>query len=115
MRLAEQGIKMFVDPKNYVFHNELDRIGLEMRMIRYFKGAVNRRRAFEMGHKEYEIHYSLFKIIVYRTLWPAKKIIVCLTKIIPNKKALDFIYFRLAHVLLGIFIFGGYNNFKADF
>jgi GT2 family glycosyltransferase len=112
MRLKHEGVKMFVDPNNYVYHNEIDRIGLEMRMARYYNGAINRKIAFDLGHTEYEIKYTPIKRLAYSFLWPTRKLIIFFANLIPNRVFLDFIYFKVAHLLLGIFIFGGYHSKK---
>lgn len=109
-RFKEAGIKMFIDPDNYVYHNELDRISLETRLTRYYNGAINRRRAFELGHAEYEIKYSVLRRTICKLLLPLKKLIILSTKMIPNIKALDFFYFKAAHVLIALAIFEGYHS-----
>lgn len=109
-RLQQQGIKMFVDPKNYVIHNEIDRISLENRLARYYNGATNRRKAFEMGHSSYKINYSLIKKILLYLLVPFYDLIIRISKVIPNNSKFDSLYFKTANVLLAMAIFKGYNK-----
>jgi GT2 family glycosyltransferase len=109
-RIKTAGYKLYVDPKVYVNHNELDRISLESRLKRYFNGAINRRKAFEMGHKSYEIPYSATKKILLTLTLPFYHFIIQLTKLIPNKNSFDWLYFRFCHLLLALSIFKGYSH-----
>lgn len=113
-RLIGLNIELYIDPSNYVFHNELDRIGLEQRLSRYINGSINRRKAFDMGHKEYEIVYSKNKKMILKLISNFKKQLIYITKIIPNIEFFDKIYFRLSHILIAIAIYEGYINTKES-
>lgn len=109
-RLFNNGIKMYVDPDNYVFHNELDRISLESRLARYYNGAINRRKAFELGHVSYEIKYSKLKSLALLVLLNFYKLIIRFSKLIPNSIKFDRVYFKLANVLIALAIYRGYTK-----
>jgi GT2 family glycosyltransferase len=109
-RLREAGVKMFVDPSNYVFHNEMDRVTLEARISRYRNGAVNRRKAFDLGNKSYEVKYSTAKKMILQLILPFEKVLFVMAKLIPNRRVFDPLYFKLANVLIATAIFGGYTK-----
>jgi GT2 family glycosyltransferase len=109
-RLFELKIRMYVDPQNYVFHNEMDRVTLQTRISRYYNGAINRRKAFEMGNKSYEIRYPAFKKIMISMILPFETLLFSVAKIIPNKPSLDRLYFKIANVLIATSIYKGYTK-----
>jgi glycosyltransferase involved in cell wall biosynthesis len=107
-RLVKMGIQLFIEPRVFVLHNEIDKIDLKSRLNRLKAGAYNKRMAFDMGMKEYEIRYSLFKRSCYPILSFSKKIIIGCSKLIPNAKVFDHCYRMMAHILIGTVIFEGY-------
>ncbi len=109
IRLKKLNVKMYVDPTIYVYHNETDRIGLEQRLSRYYNGAVNRKKALEMGYEHYRIHYSSSKKLTLNFLSKLKRPIIAFTKLIPNVELFDWIYFLLSHLLIAVSIFEGYH------
>ena len=114
-RLIELNAELYVDPSNYVFHNELDRIGLEQRLSRYINGSINRRKAFEMGHKEYEIVYSKNKKMILKIISNFKNPLIFFTKIIPNIEFFDKLYYSITHILIAIAIYEGYTSTEESF
>ena len=110
VRLAALDVKMFIDPQIYVFHNELDRISLESRVHRYYNGAVNRRKALDLGIEEYRISYTPARRLLMKMLLPLKKALLFSAGLIPNKLVFDPLYFRLSHVLIAIAIYEGYSK-----
>ena len=112
IRLNQLNVELYIDPSNYVFHNELDRIGLEQRLNRYVNGAINRRKAFDMGYKDYEIIYSKNKKLQLKNICRFKKLLIIFTKTIPNLKIFDKLYFKISHILIAIAIYEGYTDSK---
>ena len=112
LRLNQLNVELYIDPSNYVFHNELDRIGLEQRLNRYVNGAINRRKAFDMGYKDYEIIYSKNKKLQLKNIFRFKKLLIIFTKTIPNLKIFDNLYFKISHILIAIAIYEGYTDSK---
>ncbi len=110
IRLKKIGIKLYVDAENYVFHNEIDRISLENRLSRYINGSINRRKAVDLGYKEYEIKYSASKKLVTAILLPFRGMLIGICKLIPNRKSFDWIYFKVANVLIALSIYKGYHG-----
>ena len=107
-RLVKSGVRLFIDPKHYVLHNESDKINLEARLKRLKTGAHNQRQAYDMGMKEYFIPYSLIKIVSYSVLSKIKTVLLLFCHLIPNLTVFDFFYRWLAHLLIGVVIFEGY-------
>ena len=110
IRLKNMGVKFYVDSENYVFHNEIDRISLEGRLLRYSNGAINRRKAYELGYEEYKVEYSPIKNLLLLVLLPFKEILMVVAETIPNSTTFDFIYFKFAHILIALSIFKGFKN-----
>jgi GT2 family glycosyltransferase len=112
-RLKAAGNKLYIDPRYTVWHNESDRILLEGRLARTRLQGVARRRAVELGMKDYAIHYSPVKRIAYSVLLRLRPAIVGLTKSLPNSNAFDPIYQKNIHLLYAIDIYDGYTNFQS--
>ncbi len=111
-RLKNRNVPLFIEPNQYVLHNETDKIDLINRLNRFKIGAVNKRQALEMGMKEYYIAYPFYKKCLYTLLLKFKKPLISLCRKIPNRKEFDFISFKIFHLLIGIVIFEGY--YKQD-
>lgn len=112
LRLKQKDIRQFIDPTQFVLHNEKDRINLTARLNRIQTGAYNRQQGYEMGLKEYDLSFSVFKIITYTILSQIKGMLFLFLKLIPNKIYFDFIYGGIVHILIGTVIFEGYYKKK---
>jgi len=111
-RLRKAGIRMFIDPNNYVFHNEMDRVTLPARLKRFHSGAANRRRAHDMGMEGYEIKYTGKKRKLLSAMLPFESALVAFAKLIPNRRAFDLLYFKMANALIALTIYKGYTGKK---
>jgi hypothetical protein len=81
---------------------------LEAQMARIKGGAANRRRAYEMGLKDYFVAYPPQRVLAYNCLRKAKSLLIAIAHQIPNAAACDLLYRRLAHLLIGVAFFEGY-------
>lgn len=119
VRLKQNGIKMYIDPRVFVYHNEIDRINLKNRLKRLQTGAYNKRMAYDMGLSEYKLEYPNTKLTILHILSapPIQKILVNSGLFIEklNARFLDKIYFKLVHILIAICIFNGYYKKKSNF
>lgn len=107
-RLKEVGVKLFIDPTQIVYHNELDRIGLASRLNRIKAGALNKRQAVELGMTEYQIHFSKVQLACFAALSRVKTVLFALSQAVPNSTWFDPIYRRIAVALVGTVTFEGY-------
>jgi GT2 family glycosyltransferase len=113
-RLRARGIRLFVDPGEFVLHDERDKLRLESRLARMKTGAANKRHAFEMGMKEYELRFPPHKAAAYTLLLPLQGLLRAAAGALPNARWCDPLYGRLAHVLVGVAIFEGYGAATAS-
>jgi glycosyltransferase involved in cell wall biosynthesis len=111
-RLKENGVTFYIFPLSTVFHNEEDRVYIEPWLQRKRRGGETRRVAVQMGLTQLKIKYSKWKYLVLKILVNIQSALFVALKIIPNKKYLDFIYFKLINILLATAIFNGYCSKK---
>lgn len=109
-RLAEAGVKMYVDPTNMIFHNEEDRMELENWLERKRRGAITRKVAVGLGYKNLELRYSFPKRIVYEISYGLRKSLLATLKHWPATGRFDASYFMLVNLLLGAYSYAGYTK-----
>lgn len=111
-KLKEKNIKMFFSYEDIVYHNEADRTKLINMMAIYKSYSVTRRIGVSIGYSEFAQTFSSPKKIIYQLLLPLKQILYKITLAIPNLVLLDFFYFKMVSLLLGISSFEGYYKTK---
>lgn len=109
-RLNKGGIQLYIDSNFYVYHNESDKMNVDLRLKRINIGAFNKRFAYDNGAKEYFIKYSALKYFFYTISSPFYFILLKILKLIPNYIFFDFLFFKLFNLLIGVVIFKGYNK-----
>ncbi len=107
-RLLQGGVKLYIDSTQLVYHNELDRTGLAGRLNRLKAGAINKRRALELGMTEYRMDFSGFRFARSAFLSSLKPALLALAEAIPNSPCFDPIYRRLVDALIAAVVFEGY-------
>jgi GT2 family glycosyltransferase len=107
-RLANTGVKMYVDPKTFVLHNEADRLTLRSRLNRTIASGYNRRTAMEEGLTDYSITYSQSKLRFYALVKPFKGLLLFSAGMLPNITLFDPLYRKLVGGLIGISLYQGY-------
>lgn len=113
-KLKENNIKMFFSYEDVVYHNEADRIKLVNMMGIYNSHSITRKIGVSIGYKEFDLNLSPSKKTFYQLLLPIKSIIYRLTIAMPNWAALDFVYFKMVSILLGLSSYEGYYNTKIS-
>ncbi len=113
-RLRERGMRLYIEPRYFVLHNELDKIDLYSRLNRLKTGAFNKRQAHEMGLPGYETTYSTFKKIVYPICSALKSVLLFHAAFFSKFRLLDFAYRKVVHVLIGTAIYEGYYRRDAE-
>jgi glycosyltransferase involved in cell wall biosynthesis len=113
-RLREKDIAVYVDPNNTIYHNEADRLEIEPWLERKKRGAITRRVAVSLGHKDLLLHYPAWKRFFYSMLYGIRKPLIGLLNNWPKKQSLDFLFSRLVTILLGAYSFKGYTGKEAD-
>jgi GT2 family glycosyltransferase len=109
-RLESKKFKMFVDTSSIMYHNEEDRLEMNSWLLRKERGGVTRKIAVEYGFGEIEINYNPLKKIVYSCNPVLIPILKFLVKCISRFGILDPISFACYKMLLGIYIYKGYNK-----
>ncbi len=107
-RMRAQGIKIFIEARQTVYHNEADKLDLQVWLKRNYHGAITTRIGFEMGFTQFENKTRPVKRFFYRLISPFEPVLQFSLKVLPNTKMLDAIAFRIIHLLLGIALFKGY-------
>jgi len=108
--LQRAGIKLLINTKVIVFHNEEDRIELKNWLQRQVRGSETRKIGVRIGYSELSIHYSFFKRMILPVLLLIKPLIVWVADTVPNYKWLDIIYFRIVLTLQAVSIYEGYSK-----
>ena len=110
LKLKKNNIVNYIDTRTRIYHNELDRITPVNWLDRKERGATTRRIAVEMGLLELTIKYNNLKKMIYKLLIFLKPVLLLTLKIIPNGKIYDKLYFKMINLLLGLYIYKGYNS-----
>ena len=111
-RINAAYFKIFIEPTEIVYHNEEDKLDLNIWMQRNYNAGVTRKIAFELGNKEVELVISKAKQTIYNIIWPFRKIMFYMILLLSKNPLFDFFSFKLIHLLIGLFIFKGYNRNK---
>ena len=111
-RMRKNGIKIYIEPKETVYHNEADKLDLEVWLKRNYHGAITTRIGFEMGFTQFENKTGKVKQLIYRLLMPFEPLLRFKLKVIPNHPIFDFSAFRIIHLLLGLALYKGYFRGK---
>lgn len=109
--LTKSGIKVFISPSDIIFQNESDRIVLRSMLDRSRRGAITMRKA-EIAGYETSVTFSRTRKIFYPFFVHFQSPIYRLIKLIPNKRALDPVYFKLTNLLLSLSFYEGYYTRK---
>jgi GT2 family glycosyltransferase len=109
-RLKKKGVKFYVDPLHYVFHNEEDRMNVINWLNRNVRSGETRKVAVTLGYRELSLKSSLLKTMAYRMLIPLRSFFIFLLGMIPPAKIFDPVYFALVNLLQGISIRKGYYS-----
>lgn len=109
-RLNTLGIRVFLDPLNMIFHNEEDRLEVESFLERKKRGAITRRVAVNLGHRDLDVPYNFLKRTIYRLVFSCRKMILYLLRKWPQTRKLDKLYFLLINILFGAYTFIGFTQ-----
>ena len=109
-RLQKLNKALYIFPSSMVFHNEIDRLDLQAWLARKKRGSETRKAAVKMGYSELTLKPGLAKKMILQVLILLKPILYFLLKLIPNKRVMDFFFFKLVNILLATVIFEGYNR-----
>jgi glycosyltransferase involved in cell wall biosynthesis len=112
-RLEKARVQPYIYPNSTMYHNEADRMNLKAWLARKRRGGETRRVAVELGHQELAYEYGLIKGSVYRLTDLLQPVVLSLLIIIPNKVALDPLYFNIINLLLGTALYSGYQTLPA--
>ena len=113
-RLSKAGIRIYVDPKNMIYHNEADRIDVENWLERKKRGAITRRVGIAVGYSELEISYPFYKKYFYRFIYSTRRLLLAIVKGWPATKSFDGAFFLLVNILLGTYSCIGYHSKEAE-
>ena len=105
--LKKNGLEVYISPSDIVFQNESDRLKLHSMLERSRSGALTLRMAEKIGYPV-AVKFPKTKQLVYSIFVHIKPLIYKLTMKIPNKRAFDFIYFKVVNLLLGLSFYEGY-------
>jgi glycosyltransferase involved in cell wall biosynthesis len=109
-KFRELEIAMLLSTKDVVFHNESDRVELFQVMERYRRASITMNAAVKAGHVEFEREFSKGKRITYAFFLPFKGVLLGMSRLVPNLKLFDPLYFRFSNLLLGLSSWQGYRE-----
>lgn len=110
LKLNNHNIKISIDTRVLIFHNEIDRLEPVKWLERKQRGAKTRKVAFEMGYHDLELRYSRKKDLFYKLMIKTEPLLFFILKLIPNFKITDYLYFKLINILIGTYIYKGYKS-----
>ncbi|MGZ3885276.1 MAG: glycosyltransferase family 2 protein [Bacteroidia bacterium] len=109
-KLKQHGVKILIEPKLIVLHNEEDKLQVPKWLERLEKGAVTRRQAVKIGYNELELKYSSVKSFLFRTFYVRRGFLIGLLNGVPNLRLFDPVYILIFKLLVGAHIYKGYNQ-----
>lgn len=109
-RLIAAGIKLYIDTRITVFHNEADRLNLDVRLSNVEFRTRARKLAVKLGYEELKINYSQPKKIAFSLIYLFRKPLILLLNSLPTTPFGYKLYNRLLTAAEGAAIFKGYNT-----
>ncbi len=113
-RIIKAGFKLYIYPMIKTLHNEVNKTSLRGFLSRTYNNAITFRHAVNIGYSELTINYSPLKKSVYQAMKYFYKPLIFISDHWINIRALDFIYFRLCHLLVGFYTYRGYHNMSIE-
>jgi glycosyltransferase involved in cell wall biosynthesis len=110
IRLKKCGITFYIDSRVSVYHNEIDRLGVENWLTNQERRSTTRKVAVSLGYKELKLHYGLVKRFILSTVNIFYPLHNYLLKIFPNYEFFDPLYFKWLSVIQAARIYKGYNS-----
>ncbi len=111
-RVTMAGVKSYINPLSKVYHNEADRNKIKPWLIRLGRSGETRKVACLLGYNEMEIKHGKIKTITYMMLSRIKPFVLFSLVLVPNYKLFDPIYFKITNLLLGTYLYEGFNSRK---
>ena len=111
-RLLQNNIKIYIQPKNVAYHNEVDRMNILQWLARRKRGGKTRQVAVQMGHKELTLHYSKLKARVFEFVIGKQQYFLKALQWVPNIIIFDRIYFFIVNLLYAASVYEGYQEKK---
>jgi glycosyltransferase involved in cell wall biosynthesis len=113
--LRRNGVKMFINAKILVYHNEEDRVEIRNWLER--KKRLGEISAFAVGLGDksgHEMSYSATKSAVFRLLFSFRSLLLFFIAIAPQRSHFaDKFMFRLISGLTGAYIYSGYQSQRS--
>ncbi len=109
-KLKALGIKLYIDTRTSIIHNELDRLNVVSWLERKKRGAISRKCAVLNGHSELILTYSFHKRMALRLLLLLKTPLIFTLNNFPNIKTIDPIYELIIKLMIALYIFEGYQK-----
>ncbi len=113
-RLHDAGIRMFIDARICVMHNESDRIDITNWLDRQRKGAATRSCAVENGHLELKLRYSGRKRLLVEVLRIIRPVLLFVYPIFERYRAFDWLLWPLIGSLQAVAIYEGYSKSRPS-
>lgn len=110
LKLKNAGCKFFIDTRIAVFHNEILHPDPDQWLSRQRRRATTRRVAVNLGYTELALNYGTVKASALTVLTWIEPALRRILHWIPDKKAFDFLYFRILATLEAKAIFDGYRD-----
>jgi GT2 family glycosyltransferase len=108
MRLKKMGLRLYIDTRATVHHNEADRMDLDNWLATQERRAITRRVAVNSGYGDLALNYGFMKAIILKLfLIPGWTSFI---KSIPNIKLLDPFYFKMIGIMAASRIYKGYTS-----
>ncbi len=111
IRLKKLGLKFYINPREYFYHNEADRINLKNWLERKKRGGRTYKVAQELGHpNDYSLNFTEKHKLFLKLIYSTRLFTFTILKIIPNLKLFDKLFFKLVGLLLVAYLYNGYSQ-----
>lgn len=115
LRLTGSGVKVWLNTKVQVYHNEEDRVSMDPWLARrYRNGFTLAIGVKKFGYTDYTLNYSGFKSLLFNIIYTISPLYKLNLFLLPNIKLFDSLYSFFFNPLLGAFIHKGYKMGLKD-
>jgi GT2 family glycosyltransferase len=111
-RLREAGVRIFIEPRSVMYHNESDRVELKSFLERRFRGVAALKLAAAKGLSVKIPETTNTRKKIFSFVYNTRGFWFLLLALMPNFKPVDKLYFSIVTILVGAYIQAGVRNTK---
>jgi GT2 family glycosyltransferase len=113
LRLKDAGMTFWIDSRETVYHNEIDRINFNNWLANQERRATTRKVAVDLGYKELALQYPALKRFIFSLMSTGSSFVRAAMLLTPNIKLFDPLFFTFIGSLQAYRIYKGYREGKS--